>query len=72
MNQKIKYQALFLLKQILLSIFLIAVCGIPFFLFIRPEGESIRWNIGRVAICLAVIIACYKIIPLIRKKLKEY
>ena len=60
------------MKQILLSIFLIAVCGIPFFLLIRPEGASIRWNITRIVICLVVIIACYKIIPLVRKKLKEY
>jgi len=69
---KKKYQALLLLKQILLSIFLVAVCSIPLFLFIRPEGEGIRWNIIRIVVCLAVIVACYKIIPLVRKKLKEY
>jgi hypothetical protein len=66
-----KYQALFLTKQVLLSIFLISVCGIPFYIFIRPEGETFKWSIPRLMICLGVVGLCYKVIPLVRRKMAE-
>ena len=66
-----KYQILFWTKQILLTIFLIAVCGIPFYIFVRPEGETFKWSIPRLMICLGVVGLCYKIIPVIRREVEK-
>lgn len=66
-----KCQVLLVIRLILSAILFVSFLGVPFYLSVRPEGETYKWSIPRLMICLAVAGLCYKVIPLVRRKLTK-